>query len=274
MLWRVPQRIRGAVRQRQGYLVNAQVAPTSYVLQVGDQLTVAFLPTDFKTAVSAYAPNFAQAVTILYEDDDLVVVDKPAGMKMHPHSPTEDDTLLNFIAANFAKRQLLSHGQPARPYMVHRLDRATSGAVLVAKNPVVVPLLVSFLADKTMTRTYYARVSGYLSGSGMVDAPIGVDPTNSYLRQISPAGQQAITHWRAVSQNATTTLVELQLETGRTHQLRVHLAYLGHGIVGDEWYNPQASAPRLLLHAQALTFPKPFAQQLVTVEAPIPVELQ
>lgn len=127
--WLIPKRIRGALRIKRHFTVNGRMVPTSYYLATNDVLVMTFDQDDFRTSSSNYRPNYNQQVTTLFENDYLVVIDKPAGMKMHPHSPTEDDTLLNYVAGDFQRRHV-----EASPYMVHRIDRATSGAVIVAKN--------------------------------------------------------------------------------------------------------------------------------------------
>lgn len=149
-MWLLPQRIRGALRIKKNYLVNGNEVPTNYELQINDKLILRFDQEDFRTSESHYPPNGAQRVMIVFESEDFVIVNKPAGMKMHPHSLTENDTLLNYLAADFSERRLVSAGVAARPYMVHRLDRETSGAVIVAKNPIIVPILNRMLADKKL----------------------------------------------------------------------------------------------------------------------------
>lgn len=271
-LWRVPKRVRGALRMRYGFVINGRSEPGYRQVETGDQITLTFYATDFRTGTSVYAPNAAVKVPILYENEDLVVAVKPADMKMHPHSPTETDTILNYLAADFQERRLQSRGQSAQPFMVHRLDRATSGVVLVAKNPVVVPMLDSFLADKTIQRTYYAWVSGQVAAStGTITAPIGVHPTDERLRVVDrQAGLSAQTDWQTIRKTSTQTLLAVQLATGRTHQIRVHLQSIGHPIIGDEWYNPTQPANRLMLHAKTILFPVPFTIDTQRVSDELP----
>lgn len=270
--WLIPQRVRGALRIKKNYRVNGQEVPTSYNLQVNDILSLAFDESDFRTGVSHYAPNSEKAVDIVFENDDLVVVNKPAGMKMHPHSETEDDTLLNYVAANFLARSVLSAGVPAKPYMVHRIDRETSGAVIIAKNPVVVPILNRLLFEKNIQRTYLAWVDGNISSkTGVIDAPIGIDPQNNRKRLVDGIdAQSAKTHWTRVHVVYQHTLLRLQLDTGRMHQIRVHLASMGHPIVGDSLYASKVMKTRMLLHAVSVVIPLPFKNKTVVISCPVP----
>ncbi|MGX7043167.1 RluA family pseudouridine synthase [Leuconostoc holzapfelii] len=272
--WLVPQRIRGALRMKQHISVNGHQVPTSYVFQTGDVLTLQFDAADFRTSTSNYQPNGQHTVPIIFENDDIVVVSKPAGMKMHPHAPNETDTLLNYLAADFSARHCMSAGMPARPYMVHRIDRETSGAVIVAKNPVVVPLLNRQMVDKQIQRTYLAWVHGTLTDSaGMMTTPIGVDPLNPRKRRVDGlAAQAAKTHWTKIHTVYQNTLLRLQLDTGRMHQIRVHLASIGHPIVGDSLYGPVAPVTRMMLHAATISVPLPFDGGTRQVSGPLPTD--
>ena len=258
--WLIPQRIRGALRMKQHFRVNDHEVPTNYVLKTGDVLTLLFENDDFRTSESHYLPNDKQQVAIVFENDDFVIVDKPAGMKMHPHSITETDTLLNYLAANFQMRQLLSASAQAKPYMVHRIDRETSGLVIVAKNPVVVPILNRLLSEKIIKRTYLAWVTGAMGErNGSINVPIGVDFLNDRKRWINGIdAQTAITHWTCIHTVYQNSLLRLQLETGRMHQIRVHLASVGHPIIGDSLYGSQSEATRMMLHSVSIELPLPF----------------
>lgn len=270
--WLIPQRVRGALRIKKNYTINDQIVPTSYMLQVNDVLSLSFDEADFRTGVSHYEPNSEQVVAIIFENDDLVVVNKPAGMKMHPHSETEEDTLLNYVAADFLVRGSVSAGLPAKPYMVHRIDRETSGAVIIAKNPVVVPILNRLLCEKKIQRTYFAWVEGCVAeNNGMIDAPIGIDPKNNRKRVVGGVeAQHATTHWERVRVKQQNTLLRLQLDTGRMHQIRVHLASIGYPILGDSLYTSQTITTRMLLHAISVVIPLPFNSQTVVVQCPVP----
>ncbi|WEV54538.1 RluA family pseudouridine synthase [Leuconostocaceae bacterium ESL0723] len=257
--WHVPKHLRGSLRQNQRVALNGRVVPVNHVPVAGDVLQLTMVATNFANRGQGVQPVSGPALSYYYEDEDLVVVAKPAGMKMHAHSPTETDTLLNFVAADLAEHQTTSRGAPAGAYMVHRLDRATSGLVVVAKNPIVVPALNWQLSQKTMQRTYWAWVSGQMPAeSGMIDQPIGRHHIDSRRRQVNgPQAQAALTHWRCLKQTRDASLLGLTLSTGRMHQLRVHLASLGHPIIGDDLYGG-SPADRLYLDARQIEFQQPW----------------
>ncbi|MFD1421088.1 RluA family pseudouridine synthase [Lactiplantibacillus songbeiensis] len=264
--WLLPKRIQGQLRQGRRLWVNQVPASVATVVQTGDALMMQFIPTDFRTPISSYQPDSAAGIEILYQNQDLLVVNKPAGVKAHPNQPAEVGSILNHLAAFL---------QPTRqaPYMVHRLDQQTSGAMLVALNPVVVPILDRLISSKQIHRTYYAWVWGqFTTASGQFNDPIGHHPTDKRKRWINTAdAQSALTEYQVIRQTAGQTLVKLDLQTGRTHQLRVHLAANGHPIMGDPLYDPRAATvPRLMLYAVQLHLQLPFSTELVTVKAPLP----
>ena len=188
---------------------------------------------------STSAPHLA----VLFENRDLLVVNKPRGQKSHPNEEGETGTVMNDVAGYLA-------GSNDGAYMVHRLDLQTSGAMIVAKNPIVVPVLNRLIADGLIHREYVAVVEGRLEGIGCWDWPIGRDPEDPRWRAVDGLhAQPARTYYRSLAANDQRSLVQLRLATGRTHQLRVHLAHSGHPIVGDPIYN-RASAERMLLHGE------------------------
>lgn len=196
---------------------------------------------------------------IVHEDDDLVVVDKPAGMHVHPLGEHRADTLVGALLWHAGARP----DQPWsawRPRPTHRLDRATSGLVLVAKRPEVQRAVDLLRDEDRVRRTYRAEVEGRVAtDAGTVDAPIGVDRGDDRRRAVVDGadGRDAVTHWRVLDRGTTTSL-ELHLDTGRTHQLRVHLAHLGHPIVGDTRYGASATdEPGIALAAVRLRLPHP-----------------
>ncbi|BDZ31604.1 RluA family pseudouridine synthase [Lactiplantibacillus sp. WILCCON 0030] len=264
--WLIPKRIQGQLRQGRRLWVNKVPASVATIVHPADQLTLDFIPSDFRTPISSYQPDSAATVQLLYQDSELLVVNKPAGVKSHPNQPGEVGSILNHLAAYLAPT-----GQA--PYMVHRLDQMTSGAMLVALNPVVVPILDRLISDKQIHRTYYAWVRGHFEqAQGSFSEPIGRHPTDKRKRWIDvPEAQPALTDYRVIQTTQQQSLVELTLQTGRTHQLRVHLAANGHPIIGDPLYDPQAGkAPRLLLHAIRLHIQRPFSTASIDVEAPLP----
>ncbi|MEN2666072.1 RluA family pseudouridine synthase [Listeria aquatica] len=202
------------------------------------------------------------SLDISYEDDFILVLNKPAGVKTHPNSPDETGTLANFAAA------YLKHDPTSSPFAVHRLDQETSGLVLFAKNPLSLAAFSWQLENRNIHRIYLALVSGKTPETLTIKERIGTDRHHPNKMCISPTGKNAITHmeWLETYPNAT-SLVRLKLETGRTHQIRVHLASIHHPIIGDKLYGGAKLAKRTLLHAEQLEFFHPFLNQTLSVKA-------
>jgi 23S rRNA pseudouridine1911/1915/1917 synthase len=209
-------------------------------------------------------------LVIHHEDDDLLVCDKPAGMHVHPLGPYRQDTLLNALLWHCGARP----GQPWgrwRPRPLHRLDRAASGLIAIGKHAAVHDHVRRQLAEHAIERRYRAVVHGRVDAdAGTIDAPLGRDPMRDYRRAIVPlahGGQRAVTHYKRIESTDERTLLELVLETGRTHQIRAHLASIGHPIVGDRLYAPggeQHDAARTIaLHATELRLRHPRTGELV-----------
>ncbi|MGX7352006.1 RluA family pseudouridine synthase [Enterococcus canis] len=253
--WLIPRKVRHFLRTRRQVQVNQVNAPFHQLIQPGDVVHLVFEESDYP--VPTILPGDAAKVAVLYEDEQLIVVNKPAGMKTHPNQPNEQDTLLNHLAAYLA---------PAYPYVVHRLDKETSGVILFAKNPVVLPILGRLLADKAIYRRYQAIVQGTIQ-TITITKKIGRDRHDRRKRIIDEHnGKAAVTHITVVHHLPGKTAVYCQLETGRTHQIRVHLAAMGHPIIGDPLYGQ--AGKRLMLHAEQLTFSLPFTQEKISVTAP------
>lgn len=212
---------------------------------------------------------------VVYEDDDLIVVNKPRGMVVHPAPGHEDGTLVNALLAHCGD-SLSGVGGALRPGIVHRIDRDTSGLIIAAKNDYAHQFLSAQLADHTLARTYECIVVGNLrEDSGTVDAPIARDSRDRKRMAVVPGGRRAVTHWEVIARYPGYTHVRCRLETGRTHQIRVHMAYLGHPILGDTVYGAKKAVPGLTgqcLHAVGLQFIHPRTKDLVSLTCPLPDE--
>ena len=211
---------------------------------------------------------------IRYEDDFLVIVNKPAGQLVHPTTNEAHGTLGNALLAWYAR-----HGEHHAFHPVHRLDRDTSGLVLIAKEPQVqYQLTTGRDGKKAFTREYLALIEGTLTpASGLIDAPIARALPSIILRKVAPppAGKEARTHYETVRTNGKLSLLHLMLDTGRTHQIRVHLAHLGHPLLGDDLYGGACTLlSRQALHAWRLSFRHPMTHEFVVVTAPLPSDMQ
>jgi 23S rRNA pseudouridine1911/1915/1917 synthase len=218
-------------------------------------------------------------VPIVYVDDDVVVVDKPAGVVVHPGAGNRGGTLVQGLVARYP--EMAGVGDPARPGVVHRLDKGTSGLLVLARTPAAHASLSRQLADRTAERRYRALVWGHLdSRRGLVDAPLGRGQRDRTRMVVTQAGRPARTRFeveRYYADPAEVTLVGCRLETGRTHQIRVHLAAVGHPVVGDVRYGGARASLRLdrpFLHAERLSFRHPATDERVTYESPLPADLQ
>ncbi|WP_099222009.1 RluA family pseudouridine synthase [Listeria costaricensis] len=207
---------------------------------------------------------------VLYEDDFIALVSKPAGLKTHPNSSSDHDTAVNRLQHYFIQTEKPS----ASAYHVHRLDQVTSGLVLFAKNRLALAAFSYQLEKRTIKRSYIALVEGKITEQQTIDKPIGKDRHISGKQHISTGGQQATTHLTPLDYLAATnqTLVSCELETGRTHQIRVHLASIGHPIVGDKLYGSKVRQKRVMLHAARIDFYHPFFDTIVTKEAHLPTD--
>ena len=211
---------------------------------------------------------------IVYEDEDVLVINKPKGLVVHPAAGHLDDTLVNGLLYAMGDELSGINGE-LRPGIVHRIDKDTSGLLAVAKNDLAHAVLASQLKDHTMARTYEAIVCGsFREDSGTVDAPIGRHPTDRKKMCVTQRNSKdAVTHWEVVKRYRGYTHIRCRLETGRTHQIRVHMAYIGHPILGDTVYGhkkPELGQDSQCLHAGALCFRHPRDGRPVMVFAPLP----
>jgi 23S rRNA pseudouridine1911/1915/1917 synthase len=250
----------------------------SYRVRAGDQVEVEIPPPEPQELVPEALP-----LEIVYEDDAVLVVNKPAGMVVHPGAGQGRGTLAAAVLAHAPTTAGV--GGPRRPGIVHRLDKGTSGLLVIAKTTGAYESLTSQLAARTVSRRYLAVVHGLLSrDEGVIDAPIGRHPTDRVRMAVRPRGRgkRAVTRYRVLERfrAAGCTYLDVRLETGRTHQIRVHLASQGHPVVGDETYRGRGAGrldveiEGVALHAAELAFTHPVTGERVTFAAPLPPRME
>ena len=251
-------------------LLGGKAVKKNYKCAAGDRFEVLLAEAEETELVAQDIP-----LDVVYEDGDVIVVNKPRGMVVHPAPGHEDGTLVNALLAHCGD-SLSGVGGALRPGIVHRIDRDTSGLIIAAKNDYAHQFLSAQLADHTLARTYECIVVGNLrEDSGTVDAPIARDSRDRKRMAVVPGGRRAVTHWTALARYPGYTHVQCRLETGRTHQIRVHMAYLGHPILGDTVYGAKKPVPGLTgqcLHAVGLQFIHPRTKELVSLSCPLPGE--
>ena len=242
-------------------LVNARLAAVNDLIYPGDIITVSW-PNN-----SSLTPENLP-LTILYEDEWLLALDKPAGMLVHPTSGQHSGTLGNAVLHYYSTQNYLYGFHP-----VNRLDRNTSGLVLIAKRPDIQHMLNQNFQH--ITKQYLAITSAIPNlHQGIIDAPIGRKPGSIIEREVRADGQQAITHYSILTTFSTACLLNITLETGRTHQIRVHLSYIGCPLLGDDLYGgPINQLDRQALHAAKLSLPHPVTKQQLTIVSPLPADL-
>ncbi len=217
------------------------------------------------------------ALAVRYSDERVLVVSKPAGLATHPGAGRREGTLVNAL---LGLGEALSHRGSERPGIVHRLDKDTSGLLLVAKDDEAHDYLVEALKQRLVARRYLALVRGRMpADSGTIEAPVGRHPTRRWRMTVVPEGRPAVSHYRVLGRGDDSSLLEVALETGRTHQIRVHLSYVGHPVLGDGVYggSPASAAAlgleRFFLHAWKLEFPHPDDGRTIALVDPLPPEL-
>ena len=250
--------------------VNGRAVSKSYKLAGGEDIAVTLPEPEPVEAVPQDIP-----LDVVYEDADVIVVNKPSGMVVHPAPGHPDGTLVNALLYHCAGT-LSGIGGALRPGIVHRIDRDTSGLIIAAKNDAAHQYLSAQLADHTLARTYECIVVGKLrEDRGTVDAPIARHPTDRKRMAVVAGGREAVTHWEVIARYPGYTHVRCRLETGRTHQIRVHMAYIGHPILGDTVYGAKKEVPGLTgqcLHAVGLRFLHPRTHEVVELSCPLPEE--
>ena len=250
--------------------VNGKPAAKSARLSGGETVTVD-VPQLRETAL----PPQNIPLDVVYEDDDVIVVNKPTGLVVHPAPGHPDGTLVNALLHHCGD-SLSGIGGEKRPGIVHRIDRDTSGLIIAAKNDAAHLALSAQLKDHSLSRTYECLVTGNMKqDSGTVDAPIGRSSADRKKMAVVPTGRRAVTHWEVVARYPGVTHLRCRLETGRTHQIRVHMAYIGHPILGDTVYGAKKPVPGLTgqcLHAVGLRFVHPRTGEPVELHCPLPPE--
>ncbi len=250
--------------------VNDEVVKANYKLKTDDEVKIS-VPEVVEYEVKPYPMD----LDIRYEDDDVIVINKPKGLIVHPTASTSEHTLVEGVLAHC--HDLSGINGVMRPGVVHRIDKDTTGLIIMAKNDHAHNFLADQLKDKTMNRKYYALVNGVIGhDNGTIDAPIGRDPNDRQKMAVTDKnGKDAITQFKVFERFDKYTFIECSLKTGRTHQIRVHMEYIGHSVVNDPKYAPRKMKGNgQLLHAHQLTFIHPTTKQKVVVEAPLPENFQ
>jgi 23S rRNA pseudouridine1911/1915/1917 synthase len=246
--------------------LDNQPVKANYKVKAGNHFTITIPEPVTLDLVAEDIP-----LDIVYQDEDVAVINKPKGMVVHPSAGHPNGTLVNALLYHL--KDLSSINDVVRPGIVHRIDKDTSGLLMVAKNDAAHEFLAKQLKDKTSLRKYIALVHGNIAHEkGTINAPIGRSKTNRKMQAVIEEGKPAVTHFTVLERFGDFTLVELQLETGRTHQIRVHMQYIGFPVAGDPIYGPKKTLKGngQFLHAKLLGFTHPRTNQQMVFEAPLP----
>ncbi len=250
--------------------VNGEVVKPKYKVRTGDVIEIT-VPEVEELEIVAEDLN----LEIIYEDADVLVVNKPRGMVVHPAPGHATGTLVNGLMHHCT--DLSGINGVMRPGIVHRIDKDTTGLLMVAKNDVAHESLVNQLVAKTVTRKYTALVHGHIAhDKGTIDAPIGRDTKDRQKQAVVDSGKHAVTHFQVIERFGDYTLVECRLETGRTHQIRVHMNYIGFPLAGDPKYGPRKTIDfgGQVLHAGVLGFTHPVTGEYLEFSTPLPEDFQ
>lgn len=265
----IPDKTRSAIQLwiKDGYvLVNDEAVKTNYKVQSGDEIKITEPELQELDVVAENIP-----LEIVYQDSDVVVINKPQGMVVHPSAGHPNGTLVNALLYHI--HDLSGINGKIRPGIVHRIDKDTSGLLMVAKNDLAHEKLAAQLKDKTSIREYVALVHGVIPHEkGTIDAPLGRSKVDRKKQDIVDGGRDAVTHFRVLERFKDFTLVSLTLETGRTHQIRVHMKYIGYPVAGDPVYGPRKTLPGngQFLHAKKLGFKHPKNDEMMVFEMESP----
>ena len=249
-------------------LVNGKKQKPSYKPEVGDIITIEIMKPKEVELKPQDIP-----IDIIYEDKDIIVVNKPKGMVVHPANGNPDGTLVNAILAK-CKDSLSGIGGEIRPGIVHRLDKDTSGLLIIAKNDQAHINMSKQIQDRKVIKKYIALVKGVIGeNTATIDMPIARSTKDRKKMAVDPKGKEAITHYKVLQRYDKYTLLEIKIDTGRTHQIRVHMAYIGHPVVGDMQYSNgknEFGIEGQMLHSKYLEFDHPITGKRLKLEAPLP----
>lgn len=236
------------------------------LLKKGDVLTVTLEETDFSQKIVP----MPLPLDIVYEDEDILVLNKPANMPIHPSLNNYENTLANAVAYYFKQQN-----QPYVFRCINRLDRDTTGLTILAKHMLSASILSKAAANREISRTYLAITDGELTGNGTIDAPIAREENSAITRCVDfERGERAVTHYQSLAISDGLSLISLKLETGRTHQIRVHMKYLGYPLIGDYLYHPNTTQmKRQALHSFHLAFVHPITKKAMEFTAPLPSDM-
>lgn len=267
----MPELSRTAVKRlidEEKILVNEKKQKSSYKPESGDIITI-----DMPEAHEIDLKAQDIPVPVIYEDNDIIVVNKPKGMVVHPANGNPDGTLVNAILA-MCKDSLSGIGGEIRPGIVHRLDKDTSGLLIVAKNDEAHMKMSRQIQDREVTKRYIALVRGVIAeNEATINLPIARSTKDRKKMAVDKNGKDAVTHFKVLKRYDNYTLLELKIDTGRTHQIRVHMSYIGHPVVGDSVYSNgknEFGVEGQMLHARYLEFKHPITEEKLKLEAPIP----
>lgn len=249
-------------------LVNGKKQKPSYKPEVGDIITIEIMKPKEVELKPQDIP-----IDIIYEDKDIIVVNKPKGMVVHPANGNPDGTLVNAILAK-CKDSLSGIGGEIRPGIVHRLDKDTSGLLIIAKNDQAHINMSKQIQDRKVIKKYIALVKGVIGeNTATIDMPVARSTKDRKKMAVDPKGKEAITHYKVLQRYDKYTLLEIKIDTGRTHQIRVHMSYIGHPVVGDMQYSNgknEFGIEGQMLHSKYLEFDHPITGKRLKLEAPLP----
>lgn len=249
-------------------LVNEKIQKASYKPEAGDRIQIN-MPEVVETKLVAQDIP----VPVIYEDKDIIVVNKPKGMVVHPANGNPDGTLVNAILA-MCKDSLSGIGGEIRPGIVHRLDKDTSGLLIIAKNDLAHMNMSKQIQDRKVIKKYIALVRGTVpENEATIDMPIARSQKDRKKMTVDKNGKEAVTHFKVLARYDKYTLLEMKIDTGRTHQIRVHMSYIGHPVIGDEVYSNgknEFGVKGQMLHAKYLEFKHPITGKDIKLEAPLP----